>query len=954
MGDDRSRRVGSALSALIESLIPRINDEDDASLDERRDDALALATSIIDGHSLPSAEPDANHVADLIKQKLLRNNDGGADEAIRISNLLSRLLGQPVLSQKSAILLLLHQLAEGRSLDADVPTLNGSQPGNKSLYQNKNQLLDRQSQLPAFDHAFSPNGLHGLPARDDRPQQSRGMMRDGAQRYRSQQETMPEISDPSQDDRLDATDSSKPSETSLLHDLPFTLQGLSSTHLAFSPPSSLDLPPTLPLPIISLLHALAEPSLLYRVLSDFVESRDEGLIGQSLRSAIGIELRSYLGLIATLEGEIRRAIASVDPKEPRGGTGKAGVTLKRCVVWTREATMGLRLMSLMAEEAKSTKGGQLITMIHAFSSSHGDPFVAAFAERMLIQLTRPFYDMLRQWIYDGELSDPYHEFFVHEQRSSRDASSQSEPRRAPATSVWEDKYKLEENMIPSIITEDFATKIFLIGKSLNFIRYSCGDSAWVEAYCKDASRELHYGDTATLEISIDKAYQTTMTRLIDLMDNKFQLFEHLRALKKYLLLGQGDFIALLMESLSANLDRPAGSQYRHTLTAQLEHAIRGSNAQYDSPEVLRRLDARLLELSHGEIGWDVFTLEYKVDAPVDVVITAWASKQYLVVFNFLWRIKRVEFALGSTWRRCMTGARGVLATVDGESSRDWKNARCCIAEMIHFVNQLQYYILFEVIEASWDHLQTAITKPGATLDDLIEAHTAYLKAITHKGLLGSARSSLTGSREDSFTSQLHHILKTMLAYKDVVDGLYSFCVAEFTRRQEKSARFETQKSCNPGVDDDDLRSSSPNPTSLIAAQKLLAPITSDNNRADSPFPISTGALAATTQGDSILPALRQRLGDLSKDFKSKVNVLLGDLMVQPDADMKFLGTVMNFNDVYTPKKRRRERVGKTPGTVRERDPGKEKGKQTIKDEGAKQKEGEMGKEQPLDTQEEKS
>lgn len=289
---------------------------------------------------------------------MLRNNDGGADEAIRISNLLSRLLGQPVLSQKSAILLLLHQLAEGRSLDAHVPTLNGSQPGNKSLYQNKNQLLDRQSQLPAFDHAFSPNGLPGLPARDDRPPQSppqsRGMMRDGAQRYRSQQETMPKISDPSQDDRLDATDSLMPSETSLLHDLPFTLQGVSSTHLAFSPPSSLDLPPTLPLPIISLLHALAEPSLLYRVLSDFVESRDEGLVSQSLRSTIGIELRSYLGLIATLEGEIRRAIASVDPKEPRGGTGKAGVTLKRCVVWTREATMGLRLMSLMAEEAKST------------------------------------------------------------------------------------------------------------------------------------------------------------------------------------------------------------------------------------------------------------------------------------------------------------------------------------------------------------------------------------------------------------------------------------------------------------------------------------------------------------------------------------------------------------------------------------------------------------------------
>ena len=52
-------------------------------------------------------------------------------------------------------------------------------------------------------------------------------------------------------------------------------------------------------------------------------------------------------------------------------------------------------------------------MIHGFSS-HGDPFVGAFAERLLSHVTRPFYDMLRQWIYDGELSDPYNEFFVIE------------------------------------------------------------------------------------------------------------------------------------------------------------------------------------------------------------------------------------------------------------------------------------------------------------------------------------------------------------------------------------------------------------------------------------------------------------------------------------------------------------------------------------------------------------
>ena len=145
----------------------------------------------------------------------------------------------------------------------------------------------------------------------------------------------------------------EPPESALLRDLPFTLQGLSSKNLQFSTPGTLKLPTTLPVPILSLLHALAEPSLLYKRLSEFVESSEGGLVGQSLRAAIGLELRSYLGLVATLEAQIRRALAVLDETQPKSGLGKAGVTLRRCVIWTREAAMGLRLMSLIVEKSKS-------------------------------------------------------------------------------------------------------------------------------------------------------------------------------------------------------------------------------------------------------------------------------------------------------------------------------------------------------------------------------------------------------------------------------------------------------------------------------------------------------------------------------------------------------------------------------------------------------------------------
>ncbi|CZT00719.1 probable spindle pole body component alp6 [Rhynchosporium agropyri] len=897
----RNQRVNSGISSLVRRLLVEIPGENPDSAQERESNTVDFVTEVLQSSRGPAVIADVNQASDLIKKRLIQTNPS-PDKALRFTNLYSRLLSIPVINQKWAVLYFLYQLSDYQLKASPVLTSPFKSPvKNKRRSRNfeSEQRSPEQSQIRearSISEAFAPEGLKKLPQREegqrDRKEEaqaftkSAALQREGvALKTALLAENYVEIDPP---------------ETALLRDLPFTLQGLSSTNFPFSSKLTVTLPASLPVPIVSILHTLAEPSLLYRGLSIFTQSPEGGLLGQSLRAAIGGELRSYLGLVATLEGQIRRALSSLDEKEPRGGIGKAGVTLKRCVVWTREATMGLRLMSLISEESKSKKGGQLISLIHGFSSSHGDPMVGAFAERLLTHVTRPFYDMLRHWIYDGELSDPYQEFFVSEQDPNAVQDTPERGSRGGASSVWEDKYKLNEDMVPTIITQDFAQKVFLIGKSLNFIRYGCGDSQWVEEYSKDASKELRYGDTATLETWIDEAYKTTMARLIHLMAEKFRLFEHLKALKNYILLGQGDFIALLMESLSSNLDRPAGVQYRHTLTAQLEHAIRGSNAQYESPEVLRRLDARMLQLSHGDIGWDCFTLEYKIDAPVDVVVTEWGNRQYLKVFNFLWRIKRVEFALASTWRKCMTGARGVLQGEDQNVAKAWKLTRGVLAEMIHFIGQLQYYILFEVIESSWDELQTAIHKDGCTLDDLIKAHTRYLNAITHKGLLGAKKKIHGEVDENTFMVQLGEILRLMLTYRDAVDGLYSWAVSDFTRRQGADVRQEAMKR----EDDDGLSINTPAMT----------------HRGPRHLPDST---PAPIQDDLIadeFPVLQERLHSLGGHFKSRVCLLLGDLAYQPDVDMRFLGVVMNFNDCYQPVRKKTSRpagreTGRTTGKV---------------------------------------
>lgn len=94
-------------------------------------------------------------------------------------------------------------------------------------------------------------------------------------------------------------------------------------------------------------------------------------------------------------------------------------------------------------------------------------------------------------------------------------------------------------------------------------------------------------------------------------------------MRRYLLLGQGDFIRHLMDLLKLaahnntllqlkklglilwltyyfiprpELVRPATTLYQHNLTGILETAVRATNAQFDNAEILKRLDVRLLEV----------------------------------------------------------------------------------------------------------------------------------------------------------------------------------------------------------------------------------------------------------------------------------------------------------------------------------------------------------------------
>lgn len=136
----------------------------------------------------------------------------------------------------------------------------------------------------------------------------------------------------------------------------------------------------------------------------------------------------------------------------------------------------------------------------------------------------------------------------------------------------------------------------------------------------------------------------------------------------------------------------------------------------------------------------------------------------------------------------------VIADLDHE----WHRIRIVLAEMVHFIRQVEAYCQLEVIECSWKVLSEFVQKREGDLDALIEAHRAYLDRMVKKVLLLSSR---TG-REENLLNQTREIFSLILQFRDATvcmdcgdrsakassdslfcqDDFYNYCLSEMAHR----------------------------------------------------------------------------------------------------------------------------------------------------------------------------
>eukprot|EP00605_Chrysophyceae_sp_TOSAG23-4_P001406 GSChrysophyteH1.ASY1.ANO1.1528.1 assembled CDS len=468
----------------------------------------------------------------------------------------------------------------------------------------------------------------------------------------------------------------------------------------------------------------------------------KGVIVQAFCFALQAELHDYYRLLSILENELN---SKNFPMTLHNDGNTSGLTLLRLRAWMEEPLGRMLLLAKLVESAGPLRGGALASRLHSHKR-HGDKAIKDMVNRIMKTVCAPIYSMLERWILHGELHDPYHEFFV----GYRPGVS--------AANVWQDGYFLRMNMIPTNFPPSLARKVFLIGKTVNFMRLSQGylaaDVDILTTTSKAVMPSMTFGHEEDLAEAISRVSAITDARLLGLIEHGHHLHTHLYALKQFLLLGQGDFVVGLMDIVGPELRKRATQLYRHNLTGMLEGALRSSNAQFLPTNVLDRIGIKLLEASPGDTGWE-----------------------YRTAFQLLWRLKRVEWTLSSGWKqqllfRHSKGAMGGLPRLRSVMHRCSLNR----ARMLHVVATLNTYLMFEVLETEWQLLESRLLQ-CASLEEVIEAHDTYIGNLLQRSLLTAS--------DDSLNLQLQQMLQSILRFCSLEDTLMADAMSALARKKAR-------------------------------------------------------------------------------------------------------------------------------------------------------------------------
>ncbi|KAJ6246461.1 gamma-tubulin complex component 2 [Anaeramoeba flamelloides] len=574
-----------------------------------------------------------------------------------------------------------------------------------------------------------------------------------------------------------------------------------------------------------------------------------GKVNHSLCLAINGLLKDYYTTISKFEERLE----------------KGGFTLQKLKRYLSPSLRTLNLIRILIEEIVElgAKGGMVINIISKHLELNGSDLHSRSLFLFLIEKScQPYFQMLEKWLFEGIVEDPHEEFIIFENKRFK----KQVLKKKYNYNYWEKKYTIRKfkKKIDIVKMEDYnkkkisikkkkkeigyipfflkknTKKLLRAGKYLNVFR-ECG----IKIHCPYIEKFTFSLNEQKIGIIINKIYNWSSEKLLKLLVEENQLFDHLESLKRYFLIGAGDwmshFLDLALKELSKKIVEIVPNKLVSFLGIALQNSISKNDPlkdnlncvllpnnlinqlmgiintlekkkrkkkfdkdadeeddededydgdygeddddeyyddddddddgnetiiqkQIDSKftgnklfttslfqENLEPLDSNLNDKPKISLtskisqqqpnitGIDTFALDYHVSFPLSLFINKKILTKYQIIFRHLFYCKKVENEICNAWK-----AQQRTKEIDFELVL--LQSYALIHKMLHFIQNLQYYMHFEVLEQNWIKFQKKIKNGNLqNIDQLMQIHENYLNDCLKQCMLTNPKllSSLT-------------------------------------------------------------------------------------------------------------------------------------------------------------------------------------------------------------------
>ncbi|XP_018606329.1 gamma-tubulin complex component 2 [Scleropages formosus] len=517
-------------------------------------------------------------------------------------------------------------------------------------------------------------------------------------------------------------------EQVLVEDLLYVLVGVDGRDIVAQPvlgrqSRSFVVDPTLDMSVKELVNRILPVAASYSTITRFTEEKSSfeyGQVNHALTAAMRTLMKEYLILVTQLEHLHRQGLLSLQK------------------LWFYiQPTM--RTMEILASIATSVDkgdcmGGSTLSLLHDRTFNYtGD----SQAQELCLYLTKaasvPYFEILEKWIYRGIIKDPYSEFMVEEHELQKEKIQEDYNDK-----YWDQRYTVVQHRIPSFL-QKMADKILSTGKYLNVVR-ECGR----DVTCPDAKEVLYTLKERAYVEQIEKAYNYASKVLLDFLMEEKELVTRLRSIKHYFLMDKGDFFVHFMDLTEEELKKPVDDIIPPRLEALLELALRMSTANTDPfkddlkidlmphdviTQLLRVLaietkqEKAIINADPTDValsGLEAFSFDYIVKWPLSLIINRKALTRYQMLFRHMFYCKHVERLLCNVWISNKAARQYSL-----HSAKWFAGAFALRQRMLNFVQNIQYYMMFEVMEPTW-HIMENNLKSASNIDDVLCHHTSFL------------------------------------------------------------------------------------------------------------------------------------------------------------------------------------------------------------------------------------